>query len=83
MGGKKKQTNHNPSPKGASKPQESNPPAGSLNWPNLLAYVFIYTQKVTPEGEIQTHAWNTSLAGNSLLFPVLARTSFFTFAILF
>ena len=24
---------------------------------------------------IQTHAWNTSLAGNSLLFPVLARAS--------
>ena len=64
-----------PSPKGASKPHESIPPAVSLNWPNLLAYVFIYTQKVTPEGEIQTHAWNTSLAGNSLLFPVLARAS--------
>ena len=62
-------------PTGASKPQESNPPAVSLNWPNLLAYVFIYTLKVTPEGEIQTHVWNTSLSGNSLLFPVLARAS--------
>ena len=65
-------TSPTPLPQGTWKQQESNPLAVSLDWPNLLACVLIC---VTPEGQIQKHAWNTSLAGNSLLFPVLARAS--------
>ena len=34
------------------------------NWTNVLAHVFIYTQKATTEGEAHTHASNTALASN-------------------
>ena len=34
------------------------------NWTNLLAHVFIHTQKATSEGEARTHASDRALAGN-------------------